>query len=181
YKYMLGLLKAEAYPSFFEAMQHGLTCFMDPQIYGRSPLENSSFIATTNNPDSSKHGQGFYARLSGSTAEVISMWKRLLLGKKLFSLKNHQLQFHIQPIIPLEYFKDGKIETTLFADIKIRLTLTEPIKPTDKIVSVSGYRLSYLNQTQPIVIQGTTIEGEHALAIRQKRIREIEVLLKGGQ
>jgi len=181
YKYMLGLLKAEAYPSFFEAMQHGLTCFMDPQIYGRSPLENSSFIATTNNPDSSKHGQGFYARLSGSTAEVISMWKRLLLGKKLFSLKNHQLQFQIQPTIPLEYFKDGKIETTLFADIKIRLTIIESLKSTDKIASVSGYRFSYLNQTQPIVIQGTTIEGEHALAIRQKRIHEIEVLLRGGQ
>jgi hypothetical protein len=35
-------------------------------------------------------------------------------------------------------------------------------------------------QTQPIVIHGASIKGEHALAIRQKRFREIEVLLKGG-
>lgn len=181
YKYMLGLLKAEAYPSFFEAMQNGLTCFMKPEVYGRSPLENSSFIATTNNPDSSKHGQGFYARLSGSTAEVISMWKRLLLGTNLFTYPQGKLQFQVQPAIPLDYFKDGKIETTLFATTKIRLLITEPIKATDKALHVVGYRLMLPKQNQPIVIQGSLIQGEQALAIRQKRYSEIEVLLKGGQ
>jgi hypothetical protein len=181
YKYMLGLLKAEAYPSFFEAMQNGLTCFMKPEVYGRSPLENSSFIATTNNPDSSKHGQGFYARLSGSTAEVISMWKRLILGASLFTFTQGKLQFQIQPTIPLDYFKDGKIETTLFAHTKIRLTITESLKPTDKVLKVTGYRLLSPKQTQPIVIQGSSIQGDHAMAIRQKRYSEIEVLLKGGQ
>jgi len=180
YKYMLGLLKAEAYPAFFETMQDGLTCFMKPEVYGRSPLENSSFIATTNNPDSSKHGQGFYARLSGSTAEVISMWKRLILGKTLFSYSQQKLQFQIQPTIPLDYFKDGKIETTLFANIKVRLSITEKLKSTDKALAVIGYRLLSPTQTQPIVIAGNTIKGDYAMAIRQKRISEIEVLLKGG-
>jgi hypothetical protein len=181
YKYMLGLLKAEAYPSFFEAIQYGLTCFMDPKVYGRSPLENSSFIATTNNPDSSKHGQGFYARLSGSTAEVLSMWKRLMLGTTLFTYTQGKLQFQIHPTISLDYFKDGKIETTLFANTKIRLLITETLKPTDKTLNVVGYRLISPHQTQPIVIQGSSIQGDHALAIRQKRFSEIEVLLKGGQ
>jgi hypothetical protein len=180
YKYMLGLLKAETYPSFFEAMKDGLTCFMNPQVYGRSPLENSSFIATSNNPDASKHGQGFYARLSGSTAEVLSMWKRLLFGAKLFTYAQRQLQFQIQPTIPLDYFKDGIIETTLFAQTKIRFIITETVKPTTQTFTVIGYRLMLPQQTQPIVIHGASIKGEHALAIRQKRFREIEVLLKGG-
>lgn len=180
YKYMLGLLKTEAYSSFFEAIQYGLTCFMDPKVYGRSPLENSSFIATTNNPDSSKHGQGFYARLSGSTAEVLSMWKRLLFGPRLFTYDQDQLQFQIQPSIPMNYFKDGAIETTLFANTKIRLLLTETIKPTDQSFHVIGYRLSITTKTQPIVIDGALIKGAHALAIRQKRFSEIDVLLKGG-
>jgi hypothetical protein len=181
YKYMLGLLKAETYPSFFEAMKDGLTCFMNPQVYGRSPLENSSFIATSNNPDASKHGQGFYARLSGSTAEVLSMWKRLLFGAKLFTYAQRQLQFQIQPTIPLDYFKDGIIETTLFAQTKIRFIITEKLKPTTEGFTVIGYRLVLPQQTQPIVIDGASIKGEHALAIRQKRFSEIDVLLKGGQ
>jgi hypothetical protein len=180
YKYMLGLLKAEAYPSFFEAMEHGLTCFMNPEVYGRSPLENSSFIATTNNPDASKHGQGFYARLSGSTAEVISMWKRLIFGPRLFSYVQGKLQFQLQPSIPLAYFKDGKIETTLFANTKIRLLINQAVTPTDKTLTVTGYRLVSPKQTKPIIIEGSSIQGEHAMAIRQKRFSEIEVLLKGG-
>jgi hypothetical protein len=109
------------------------------------------------------------------------MWKRLLFGPRLFTYDQDQLQFQIQPSIPMNYFKDGVIETTLFANTKIRLLLTETIKPTDQSFHVIGYRLSLTTKTQPIVIDGALIKGAHALAIRQKRYSQIEVLLKGGQ
>lgn len=53
----------------FEDLKNALPPFMDPSVYGRSTLENSSFIASSVNPDESMHGRGFVARLSGTTAE----------------------------------------------------------------------------------------------------------------
>jgi hypothetical protein len=179
YKYMLGLLKAKTYQDFNATMQTGLTCFMDPKVYGRSPLENSSFIATSNNPDASKHGQGFYARLSGSTAEVLSMWKYLYLGKQLFSLQQGQLTFKIAPVIPATFFQQNVLETTLFASIKIKLILQDDLINAQGY-TVTGYRLFSSTQTQPIAINGPLIQGDLASAIRQKQFQTIEVLLKGG-
>jgi hypothetical protein len=85
YKYLLGLLKAGLYDVFFNEIKTNFTCFMDPNVYGRSPIENSSFIATSSNPDAKKHGQGFVSRLTGSTAEVLSMWRYMFIGKHPFS------------------------------------------------------------------------------------------------
>jgi hypothetical protein len=179
YKYLLGLLKAEAYDAFNEAMKHGFTCFMDPLIYGRSPLENSSFIATSNNPDTSKHGQGFFARLSGSTAEVISIWKRLLLGKQLFTMVNNQLQFQIAPLVSSSFYANGVIKTTLFSHVDV------VIEQLDKTLTghptVTGYRLYKSETSQPIVIEQPSIQGELAIAIRSRQFAKIHVLLKGGQ
>ena len=50
---------------------------MDPDVYGRPPIECSSFIATSAHPDKTIHGQGYLARLSGSTAEFL----RLVVGE----------------------------------------------------------------------------------------------------
>jgi hypothetical protein len=179
YKYLLGLLKAEAYDAFFEAMNDGFTCFMDPLIYGRSPLENSSFIATTNNPDPSKHGQGFFARLSGSTAEVISVWKRLLLGKTLFSVVNNQLQFQIVPLAPSSFYLNNTIKTTLFSDVEVVLEKID--KNKEHASTVVGYHLYKTATAQPMLVDQPTITGELAHAIRSRQFAKIHVLLKGGK
>ena len=65
FKYLWELQKAGLYEAFFEALKNHLPPFMDPQVYGRSPLENSSFIVSSAHPDESLHGNGFVARLSG--------------------------------------------------------------------------------------------------------------------
>lgn len=84
YKYLLGLLKAGLYREFFTEIKSNMVCFMEPEIYGRSVLENSSFIASSVNPNPKLHGQGFVARISGTTAEFIEYmvyddgWKRWL-------------------------------------------------------------------------------------------------------
>ena len=63
------------FPSrFFEEIKTGLVPFMNNKVYGRSPLEAASFIVSSAFPDPKLHGASFLARLSGSTAEMLSMW-----------------------------------------------------------------------------------------------------------
>jgi hypothetical protein len=180
YKYQLGLLKANLYDEFFATMREGMTCFMDPLVYGRSPLENSSFIATSNNPDLSKHGQGFFARLSGSTAEVLSMWKRMMFGENLFSMKDGQLRFTIKPILPKAFFRDGKVETLLFSKTNIIIHYQGPRSTYDASVSVSHYELIAFTNHAPLRVEGPHIQGSLAEAIRQKQYAIVHVYLKGG-
>ncbi len=82
YKYLLSVLKSGLYNDFYQDIMTNLVPFMDPIIYGRPTTENSSFIASSVNPDAHIIGQGFFARLSGSTAEVLSMWLYMFVGKK---------------------------------------------------------------------------------------------------
>ena len=83
-------------------------------MYGRSPLENSSFLATSTNPDPSKHGQGFVSRLSGSTAEMLSMYKEMFIGKKPFEMTDNGLNLTFRPKLHKKYFKDGKASFKLY-------------------------------------------------------------------
>ncbi|MBR6299616.1 MAG: cellobiose phosphorylase, partial [Clostridia bacterium] len=80
YKYLLGLMKAGLYDEFYEAAETALIPKLDPAVYGRSILENSSFIASSVNPDPDTHGRGYVGRLSGSTAEMLSLWKMMFVG-----------------------------------------------------------------------------------------------------
>ena len=82
YKYLLELLIAEQYEDYFQDLRHALIAFQDPARYGRSPLENSSFIVSSAHPDKTLHGRGFVARLTGATAEFLNMWTLMMIGKR---------------------------------------------------------------------------------------------------
>jgi hypothetical protein len=100
YKYLLEVLKAGLHEEFFQDFRNVLVPFMDPEIYGRSPLENSSFIVSSAHPDESLHGAGFTARLSGATAEFLSMWNFMLAGKQPFFVQDGQLCLALKPALP---------------------------------------------------------------------------------
>lgn len=57
YKFYLELLKGALYSEFFEELKAGVVAFMDPDRYGRSPLEVSSFIISSAFPDENMHGK----------------------------------------------------------------------------------------------------------------------------
>lgn len=119
YKYLLGLLKAGLYDEFYQEIKDNLVCFMDPARYGRSPYENSSFIAPSNNPDPAVWGQGFVARLSGSTAEMLSIWHIMMFGKKTFTF-NDVLNLELKPILHQDMFNsEGIVETTFLSKVKV--------------------------------------------------------------
>jgi len=100
YKYLLALLDASLLDEFYEDFRHVLVPFQDPARYGRSPLENSSFIVSSAHPDPSLHGRGFVARLSGSTAEFLSILHRTMAGKTPFTMRDGQLCLSFEPVLP---------------------------------------------------------------------------------
>ena len=100
FKYLLELLRAGLYEPFFEEFNAHLPPFMDAEVYGRSPLENSSFIASSAHPDASINGNGFVARLSGSTAEFLSMWVIMVIGRQPFLFEEGELSLQMNPILP---------------------------------------------------------------------------------
>jgi len=88
------------YEDFFEDLQNTLVPFLDPQIYGRSTLENSSFLVSSAFPDATLHGAGFVARLSGSTAEFLSIWSLMMTGEKPFFMQHGELCLSLRPALP---------------------------------------------------------------------------------
>lgn len=108
YKYLFELLRLGLFEEFFEDAKTMLVPFMDAGVYGRSILENSSFIASSANPDKNVWGQGFIARLSGSTAEFIHIWLLMTTGQRPFFIKDGELGFRLSPALPGEWFTKKK-------------------------------------------------------------------------
>lgn len=170
YKYILGLLKAGYYDEFYKELKDNFPIYMDVNVYGRSPIENSSFIVPTCNPDKELHGQGFFARLTGANAEVLNMVTLMFLGENLFIVnENNELEFNVKPSLHSSLFDDdNKAEFTLFSDIK--LVYHNP----NKINAYESKKISYM-------IDGVKYErlvGEIAKKIRNKDIKQIDIYIE---
>ena len=142
YKYLLALLKAGLIDEFWDEAQTGLIPFLNPETYGRSILEHSSFIASSAHPDHSIHGQGFVARLSGATAEFLDMWRLILLGPVPFKITPDGVIFQPRPCLPGRMFKkDGTFSFLLFGKVEItyhnpeKVALWEAILQTPSIIT----------------------------------------------
>ena len=171
YKYILGLLKAGLYEQFFQAFQDALIPFLDPAIYGRSILENSSFIASSVNPDAKTHGRGYVARLSGSTIEVISMWLTMLMGQRLFYLQDDTLCLTFAPILPDWLFDErGELAFRFLSSCTVRY-----VNPGSKATFGKGagtvHRLDIVWQDgRQEAVAGNTVSGPLALALRKGKL-----------
>ncbi|MBI5416082.1 MAG: hypothetical protein HZA29_04630 [Candidatus Omnitrophica bacterium] len=91
YKFLLELLRAGLHEEFFENFRNVLIPFLKPGRYGRSILENSSFLVSSAHEDKSLHGRGFVARLSGSTSEFLHMWLLMNVGPRPFFVEPNGL------------------------------------------------------------------------------------------
>ena len=180
YKYLLELLRSGLYREFFNDFKHQAIPFLDEDTYGRSTLENSSFIASSKNPNEKVHGKGFVARLSGSTIEFISMWKLMFFGKNVFDLNKGELEFKPQPALPKYLLgNDDKItvSTTLLGTTKLTYVMEEikdyiPGEYEVKEISIrfkDGRKDSY---------KASTVTGAVASSIRNKEAESITVTLK---
>lgn len=126
YKYLLELIRNGMYEEFFADFYAVAVPFLDAKTYGRSIYENSSFIASSKNPNAAYHGKGFVARLSGSTIEFISMWKLMMFGAHVFEVQKGELVFTPQPAIPVYLIpEDKKVSTTLFSKTRVTYQFAE--------------------------------------------------------
>jgi len=114
YKYLLELLRGGLYDEFYSDFFKILIPFQDPQKYGRSILENSSFIVSSVFPDKELHGSGFVARLSGSTAELVHMWLLMNIGTAPFFLDaKGKLNLKFQPLLHKDLFTKNNVKINI--------------------------------------------------------------------
>jgi len=169
YKYLLGLLKAGLYKEYYEELKTNFVAYMDPNVYGRSPLENSSFIVPTCNPDEKLHGQGFFARLTGANAEVMNMLNIMFVGEKVFTVENEKLTLNLTPKLKGEMFNEDNIASYKLFD-------------KTELVYHNENRLDTYDENIVLTykVDGKTydkIQGELAEDIRNKKVERIDIFI----
>lgn len=174
YKYLLELIKSGMYAEFAADFKKALIPFLDEKMYGRSILENSSFLASSKNPNQKIHGKGFVARLSGSTIEFISMWKNMMFGARPFYMEDGKLSCGLQPAIPEYLLGDDLTVTAEFlsqTSVTYHFAKRRNYFPGD--YEITNMILTYQNETKA-EITGGQISGKIACDLRDGRIRSIE-------
>lgn len=105
YKYLLELLRQGLDEEFSRDFFDVVIPFQPPQRYGRSTLENCSFVVSSAYDDPSLHGAGFVARLSGATAEFLQMWLWMTAGREPFTVDDRgELTLRFAPVLSPQLF-----------------------------------------------------------------------------
>ena len=149
---------------------------MDEATYGRSILENSSFIVSSAHPDPQLWGRGFVARLSGSTAEFLSMMQLALWGLHPFSYEDGELSLRFVPLLPGWLFSDeGTIDGNFLGGTLVRL-----LNPQKRNLFGDEFPKEYLvtwkdPQIPATKIDGSLVRGQVAEQIRGQKASHIEV------
>jgi hypothetical protein len=198
YKYMLELLRNKLYTEFYQDFKNVFIPFLKPEVYGRSILENSSFIVSSANPDSSIHGNGFVARLSGATAEFVNILHFMSVGQNPFTInQDGELQLLFKPALPGWLFTkevqtsrlllDDKWEEIEFAANTFsfmflgEILVTYHNKGRKDTFGSAGVSLSILTiidlDGNSQAFSGDSLRGEIAEKIRNREIRRIKIEL----
>jgi hypothetical protein len=178
YKWYLELLRAGLYHEFFKEIQTGVVSFMDPEVLGRSPLEAASFIVSSAFPDKTLHGSGFLARLSGSTAEFLSMWNHLTQGAAPFSIDptTKKLQLALSPVIASWLWKEDG--TLIFKFLgAIQVTYVCASKKNSWETKVTSYELEDTDGER-VLVNGATVSSQMAEDVRSLKYSAMTVTLE---
>jgi hypothetical protein len=184
YKYLLEVLKAGLYEEFYKDFKRALICFQDPEVYGRSPLENSSFLVSSAHPDESLHGAGFVARLSGATAEFLSIWTTMMAGQQPFFLQNGSLWLAFKPMLPGWLFDaEGRLSFTFLGHTPV--TIHNPNRVDtwrDEGVGSLHKRLTVLHITSQGQIEfgDGIVPAPYAEMVRAGQVQSIHILFEAG-
>ncbi|MEI8345291.1 MAG: hypothetical protein WCG06_04390, partial [Candidatus Omnitrophota bacterium] len=199
YKWLLEVLKAGLTDEFFEDFNKALIPFQPPERYGRSILENSSFLVSSAFADSKLRGAGYVARLSGSTAEFVQLWLLMTVGKKPFSVgRDGRLILRFEPHLPADFFvkddtervivdKDGvsvnvKVPKNCVAFMFLGKTLVFYHNPkrldTFGKLRVSVKKISLMDRRgKRTVFEGDGVIAPFAQKVRQELVPRIDVEL----
>lgn len=176
YKYILEILNNGLYDEFFSDFKNVLVPFFDAETYGRSTLENCSFIASSANPDETTHGGGFVARLSGAAAEFLSIWNIMMAGHKPFYMKQNKLLLELKPILPAWLFdKEDKVSFNFLG--KTKVTYINPNRRnTYKECETNNIVLLYKDGTA-VELNESYISEPYSRDVRDGKIENIVIML----
>ncbi len=175
YKYLLELLKSGLYERFFTAFQDAAVPFLDPAVYGRSPLENVSFIASSVNPDPDAHGRGFVARLSGSTAEFLQMWQLMFFGAAPFTADETGLHLQFAPALPQRLIpEDGVVRCTFLGQVAVTLRCGGKRDMIPGSYTVKNWTVTCQDGTV-LTCQGQQLPDEPARLVRNGLVSALDV------
>jgi len=198
YKFILELIRGELYEEFYDNFRHVLIPFLNPAQYGRSTLENSSFIVSSAHEDEALHGQGFVARLSGSTAEFMHMWLYMNVGKQPFTLDvNKELVLTFNPALAGWLFTeepsaiDIRNQEGIWQKIDLPanvyafnfLSSTLVVYHNPRRVNTYGAQkpevkeihLTYTDRKNPVTLKTPYITSPHAQDIRAHKVARVDV------
>jgi hypothetical protein len=179
YKYLLEMLKSGLYEEFYADFKNILVCFQDPAVYGRSILENSSFLVSSVFPDKNLHGNGFVARLSGSTAEFLQIWLVMHAGQQPFFLNaKNELNLRLAPVLCGWLFnRKGDYSFNFLSKIRVTYHNPERKNTFGKKAAIPKRIVLYDKNKSPINIPSDVIPSPYAKEIRARQISQIEVFL----
>ncbi|MGM0568345.1 MAG: hypothetical protein ACQESB_03905, partial [Elusimicrobiota bacterium] len=186
YKYMLELLRNGLYEEYYKLLDTALVPFMDPETYGRSIYENSSFIVSSAHPDKNIHGRGYVARLTGSSAEYLSMWVAMTSGFKPFITDaKGRLSLKFSPALPGNWFTKEKTPDCPENSFKFVFMGKTPViyrnQKRKDTFGKKGAKIKeihiQINENEKIKIEGDTIQMPYSKLVREGRAKKIEVKL----
>jgi hypothetical protein len=179
YKYILELLKTGLIEEFYSEFRNVLIPFQNPQRYGRSILENSSFLVSSVFADKNLHGNGFVARLSGSTAEFLHIWLLMNTGANPFTLDNNGgLKLEFKPNLAGWLFaKNGKYSFNFLSQILV--TYHNPKqKNTFGKHAVKIVKIVLFENNHPTEIDSAVVPSSLAEKVRLRQINKIDIYLE---
>lgn len=189
YKYLVELLRCGLHREFFDDAKTMLVPFMNPERYGRSLLENSSFIACSACPDPKARGRGFIARLSGSTVEFIHLWLLLTAGRRPFRMTDGELRLELAPVLPGEWFttEDRRIqwkgsehdipENSLACAFLGDILLVYHNESRRDSFGANGVRPKRYQLEGQQTVERNYLAGEQAEQVRNRKARRLDVWL----
>jgi hypothetical protein len=175
YKYLLELLRNGLYEEFYEDVQSALVPFQPVDRYGRSPLENSSFIVSSAYPDNSLHGTGFVARLSGSTAEFLTIWFEMFTGRNPFVVQDGELILRLKPNLAGWLFPEtGKVQYLFLGHTLV--TYHNPMRLDTWKAAITSIELVYTDDRK-ISLDKDIIPSPFGLEVREGKMQKINIEL----
>lgn len=177
YKFLFELAKSGLFKEFIEDFRNVLVPFQQPTTYGRNPTENSSFIVSSAFPDESLHGTGYYARLSGATAEFLSIWFLMFAGKTPFFFENNVLCLEFKPILPGWLFdENGLISFKFLGTCQVTYHNPKKLNTYETGLIIKEISLQ-LEGNSTVKINGSVIKSPYASMIRSGEIKSIDIVL----
>ena len=177
YKWLLEMLKQGLAEEFFDDFRSVLIPFQKPEVYGRSVLENSSFLVSSAFPYKELHGNGFVARLSGSTAEFLQMWNIMNAGLRPFTLdEKGELALVLSPLLAGWLFRK-KEKTYSFNFLgTVPVTYHNPLlKDTFSRASKAARTVLAMPDGSTEEFPGSAIPAPFAQQVRAREVKSIDV------